>query len=68
MYFLVSMMSKVKYDVINLIIILGKYHIYKAKFSHSKPCFLAFQRETEQYIHKKAVKTYNVCSLFTVFI
>lgn len=61
--------------IINLIIITGKYHIHKAKFSHSKPSFLAFQKKTEQYINsisdstnKKAIKTYNLCSLFDIFL
>ena len=34
--------------LINLLIILGKYHIHKAKFSYSKPSCIAFGRETEQ--------------------
>ena len=61
--------------IINLIIILGKYHIHKAKFSHSKPWFVAFQKEMEQYLqsicdsnNKKAMKTYNLCILFSVFM
>jgi len=61
--------------LINLLIILGKYHIHKAKFSHSKPSFIAFDKETEQYIKsiydskdKKAAKTIQLCSIFNAFI
>lgn len=61
--------------LINLLIILGKYHIHKAKFSNSKPSFIAFEKETEQYIksiydsrNKKAAKTIQLCSIFNVFI
>ncbi len=61
--------------LINLLIILGKYHIHKAKFSNSKPSFIAFGKETEQYIksiydsrNKKAAKTIQLCSIFNVFI
>ena len=50
--------------LINLLIILGKYHIHKAKFNISKPSFIAFGKETEQYIktiydlkNKKAANT-----------
>jgi len=39
-----------KIYLINKLIILGKYHIHKAKFSNSKPSFIAFGKETEQYI------------------
>ena len=61
--------------LINLLIILGKYHIHKAKFSNSKPSFVSFGKETEQYIktiydlkNKKAAKTIQLCSIFNVFI
>jgi len=49
---------------INLIIIIAKFHIYKAKYSQSKPLFLIFDNEAKQYINsisdsknKKASKT-----------
>ena len=44
--------SKKQKDIylINLLIILGKYHIHKAKFSNSKPSLISFGKETEQYI------------------
>jgi hypothetical protein len=61
--------------LINLLIILGKYHIHKAKFSNSKPSFIAFGRAPEQYIrtiydskNKKAAKSIQLCSIFYVFI
>lgn len=48
--------------LINILIIPGKYQIHKAMFSHSKPLFIVFEKETEQYItnifdskNKKAV-------------
>ena len=60
--------------IINLIIILAKFHIHKSKFSHSKPSFLVFEIEAKQYIktiyyskNKKAVKTVALCSAFNIF-
>ena len=57
--------------LINLLIVLGKYHIHKAKFNNSKPSFIAFGKETLQYIktiydskNKKAAKTIQLCSIF----
>ena len=37
-----------EFFVINLIIILAKFHIHKSKFSHKKPLFLIFENETKQ--------------------
>ena len=59
--------------IINLIIILAKFHIHKSKFSHSKPSLIVFEIEAKQYIksisdskNKKAEKTVSLCSLFNV--
>lgn len=30
--------------------ILGSYNIHKAKFIHSKPLYIVFEKETKQYI------------------
>ena len=60
--------------LINLIIILAKFHIHKSKFSHSKPSFILFEIEAKQYIqtirnskNKKATKTIILCSRFHIF-
>ena len=52
--------------IIQLLIILGKFHIHKSKWSGSKPCFQRFSIELKQYgtllenvKNKKAVKTFN---------
>ena len=61
--------------IINLFILLAKFHIHKSKFSHSKPLFLIFENETKQYIksisdsnNKKAIKTIDLCSFFDIFM
>ena len=61
--------------IINLLIILAKFHIHKSKFSHSKPSFLSFEIDAKQYIlticdskNKKAVKTMQLCTLFNIFV
>uniref|UniRef100_A0A3Q3AHM4 Reverse transcriptase domain-containing protein n=1 Tax=Kryptolebias marmoratus TaxID=37003 RepID=A0A3Q3AHM4_KRYMA len=61
--------------IINLIILLGKYHIHKSKFSNTTPSFLVFKKELEQYIinisdsnNKKAIKTIDLCTLFNVCV
>ena len=77
MYCLVSMTTKVKNKeiyLINLLIILGKYHIHKAKFSNSKPSFIAFGGEKENVKtiydskNKNAAKSIQLCSIFNVCI
>jgi len=36
-------------NIVNLLILLGKFHIHKAKFSKAKTCFKFFQMETDIY-------------------
>lgn len=61
--------------IINLIILLAKYHIHKCKFMHSKTSFIAFSNEVKQYVNsikqslnQKAKKTVNVCKHFDIFL
>ncbi len=49
--------------VINLFILLVKFHIHKCKFSNRKPCFTVFYKELESYFctiqssaNRKAIK------------
>ncbi len=60
--------------IINLPIILAKFHTHKSKFSNSKPRFIMFENDTKQYSktifdtkNKKAEETINLCSHFNVF-
>lgn len=64
-----------EYYIINLLILMAKFHIHKCKFSNQKPFFFLFVKEMEQYIkvikmsnNKKALKTLNVCNLFNIFL
>ena len=77
MYCLVSMTTKVENKemyLINSLIILGKHHTHKAKFSNSKPSFIAFGREKENVKtiydskNKNAAKSIQLCSIFNVCI
>ena len=44
-------------NIVNLFILLGKFHIHKAKFSKSTPCFKMFLIETDMYFESlKLVK------------
>lgn len=61
--------------IINLILLLAKYHIHKCKFSSKEPHFLTFRKEIELYVNticsshnKKALKTVNVCKMFNVLV
>lgn len=63
-----------KWYIINLLIILGKCHIHEDKFSNAKPSFIAFEKESKQYVktisdsnNKKAAKTHELCTLFNIF-
>lgn len=56
------------YFVINLFIILAKYHIHKCRWSKSTPNFLQFKFELRQYLkvmecvrNSKAKKTIDCC-------
>uniref|UniRef100_A0A669DIK2 Reverse transcriptase domain-containing protein n=1 Tax=Oreochromis niloticus TaxID=8128 RepID=A0A669DIK2_ORENI len=62
-----------EFYLINLLILLAKFHIHKSKFSNAKPSFKCFLNETKQYVktiqhsqNLKAVKTINLCSLFNI--
>ncbi len=59
--------------VINLFILLVKFHIHKCKFSNRKPCFTVFYKELESYFctiqssaNRKAIKTVRLCSVFKI--
>lgn len=61
--------------LINLLILMSKYHIHCCKYSGKKPCFTAFYNEFRQYIlsikhseKQKALKTVAICTIFNVFI
>ena len=64
-----------QYFIINLIILLAKWHIHKCKYSNQKPLFVVFENEAKQYMgnilcsrNGKAIKTLNVCALYNIFI
>ena len=64
-----------QYFIINLIILLAKWHIHKCKYSNQKPLFVVFENETRQYMgnilcsrNGKAIKTPSVCALYNTFI
>ncbi|XP_051811827.1 LINE-1 reverse transcriptase homolog isoform X1 [Acanthochromis polyacanthus] len=55
--------------IINLLILLAKFHIHKMKYANSTPSFVVFKKELEHYLaiiklcnHKKAVKTLTICN------
>lgn len=59
--------------IINLLILLAKFHIHKCKFSTKKTYFVLFLHEVVHYINlisgsnnKKAIKTFNICSSFSL--
>ena len=61
--------------IINLILILAKFHIHKCKFTHKKPSFVAFYNELLLYSdsikfshNQKAIKTTNICVLYNLFM
>lgn len=58
--------------IINLIIILAKFHIHKSKFARKNPLFSCFHKDCDFYLqsiksctNKKAVKTVNECLYLT---
>lgn len=60
--------------LVQLLIILGKFHIHKKKWSGSKPNFSHFLQEIKDYctsleniINKKAIKTYGLFQKFKIF-
>ena len=63
-----------QYFIINLIILLAKWHIHKCKYSNQTPLFVVFENETKRYMgnilcsrNGKAIK-HVVCVLFIIFL
>lgn len=55
-------------NIVNLFILLGKFHIHKAKFSKSRPCFKFFQIETDIYFESlKLVKNKKAMSVIDIY-
>ncbi len=57
--------------IINLILLLAKFHIHKLKFNNQRPSFTVFLNEAKQYIQNitnsrnpKAMKTIDLCITF----
>ncbi len=62
-----------QFYVVNLILLLAKFHIHRCKYSNSRPHFV-FMKEFEQYLsliqlskNKKALKTESTCNSFPTF-
>ncbi len=60
-----------EYFIINLLLLLAKFHIHRSKFTHQNPLFIVFKKEVQQYIQAisssknlKALKTVNLFNLF----
>ncbi len=60
-----------QFYVVNLILLLAKFHIHRYKYSNSRPHFFVFMKEFEQYLsliqlskNKKALKLYLPVTLF----
>lgn len=60
--------------IINLIILMAKFHIHRSKYMGNKPSFSAFLNEMRQYIYSilcspklKAIRTVNVCTELNIF-
>ncbi len=63
-----------EYFIINLLLILAKFHIHRSKFTHQNTLFIVFKKEVQQYIQTisssknlKALKTVNLLHLFNLF-
>lgn len=61
--------------VVNLLLIMGKYHIHKQKWAKGKPNFLLFQIDMKHYVelllglkNNKAKRTRSLCEAFTLFV
>ena len=64
-----------EYYIINLLVLLAKYHKHKSKFSNHKPSFFIFEKELKQYIttilhsiNRKATKTTELFTLYKIFM
>ncbi len=63
-----------EYFIINLLLLLAKFHIHRSKVTHQNPLFIVFKKEVQQYIQTisssknlKALKTVNLLHLFKLF-
>ncbi len=63
-----------QFYVVNLILLLAKFHIHRCKYSNSRPHFFVFMKEFEQYLsliqlskNKQALKTVSTCNSFPTF-
>ncbi len=63
-----------EYFIINLLLLLAKFHIHHSKFTHQNPLFIVFKKEVQKYIQTvsspknlKALKTVNLLHLFNLF-
>ena len=61
--------------IINLIIYLAKWYIHKFRYTNQKTLLSVFDNEIKQYIktirhatNMKAIKTFDLCALFNVFV
>lgn len=60
--------------LINLLLLMSKYHIHSCKYSGKKTCFFAFHNSFKQYIQsitlstkQKAIKTTDICMALDLF-
>jgi len=67
----VSISKQKRFYIINLSIILAKFHIHKRKFCNRKPLFKICMNEMQQYLetiqhstNSKAIKTLKICKQF----
>lgn len=74
-YFRNSDIDKDVVYLIQLLIILGTFHIHKCKWSNSKPNFFHFINEFKQYgttltkmKNKKAIKTCCIINEYDLFV
>ncbi len=61
--------------IVNLCLIMGKYHIHKQKWAKGKPNLLLFQIDMKHYIelllglkNSKAKHTRSICESFALFV
>ncbi len=60
--------------LINMLLLLAKFHIHKAKFTNRKPELFVFLKELQQYMrtiasskNTKALKTISICNSFNLY-
>ena len=60
--------------LINMLLLLAKFHIHKCKFLNRKPELFVLKKELEQYMrtiskstNTKALKTFSICKEFHLF-